>query len=311
MLKKTIEMSDDKDNEQTREEEAPQADGQQEETVDGDDQGTELPQEETAQEEEAAGDAPKKEDAEDSTPQEADSEAKTEESPPQRKGKRTRKADEEELDLDSDVKEPEILDPKIAEEMEYIKVTEPTTRLELALADALKRKESHIDRLSGEVQKLKAFISKRKQTYKRKRKDEGAPTRALSAYNIFVQDRFAKLAKENEAALKNADSDVQLKRVPPANLVASTGNQWKELPPEEKQKYEERAKADRKRYDEQMAQYQPPDKQANRKRNKTGYNMFFSAHVLQLKQSEMGVPSERGSVARLVGTAWKVSRDKI
>jgi hypothetical protein len=56
-----------------------------------------------------------------------------------------------------------------------------------------------------------------------------------------------------------------------------------------------------------MAQYQPPDKQANRKRNKTGYNMFFSAHVLRLKQSDHGVPSERGSVARLVGSAWKVS----
>jgi hypothetical protein len=54
-----------------------------------------------------------------------------------------------------------------------------------------------------------------------------------------------------------------------------------------------------------MAVYQPPDKQANRKRNKTGYNMFFSAHVLRLKNSESGVPSERGSVARLVGTAWK------
>jgi len=33
--------------------------------------------------------------------------------------------------------------------------------------------------------------------------------------------------------------------------------------------------------------------------------MFFSAHVLRLKQTESGVPSERGSVARLVGTAWK------
>lgn len=54
-----------------------------------------------------------------------------------------------------------------------------------------------------------------------------------------------------------------------------------------------------------MAAYHPPDKQANRKRNKTGYNMFFSAHVVRLKQSESGVPSERGSVARLVGTAWK------
>ena len=304
-------MSDDKDNEQAEEGETPQEEEQQEETGDGEEQGTEAPQEEATQEEDGATETPKKEDAQDDAPQEEETETKeNEESPSQRKGKRSRKEEEEELDLDSDVKEPEILDPKIAEEMEYIKVTEPTTRLELALADALKRKELHIERLSGEVQKLKAFISKRKQTYKRKRKDEGAPTRALSAYNIFVQDRFAQLAKENEAALKNADSDVQLKRVPPANLVASTGNQWKELPPEEKQKYEERAKADRKRYEEQMAQYQPPDKQANRKRNKTGYNMFFSAHVLQLKQSEMGVPSERGSVARLVGTAWKVSHHK-
>jgi len=66
-----------------------------------------------------------------------------------------------------------------------------------------------------------------------------------------------------------------------------------------------RAKADRKRYEEEMAAYQPPDKQANRKRNKTGYNMFFSAHVLRLKQTDAGVPSERGSVARLVGNAWK------
>jgi hypothetical protein len=66
-----------------------------------------------------------------------------------------------------------------------------------------------------------------------------------------------------------------------------------------------RAKGDRTRYEKQMAVYQPPDKQANRKRNKTGYNMFFSAHVLRLKNSESGVPSERGSVARLVGTAWK------
>jgi hypothetical protein len=33
--------------------------------------------------------------------------------------------------------------------------------------------------------------------------------------------------------------------------------------------------------------------------------MFFSSHVLRLKQTESGVPSERGSVARMVGSAWK------
>jgi len=198
-----------------------------------------------------------------------------------------------------------IVDPRIKEQQDIIENGIPTTILESALFEELSRKESHVQRLSGEVMKLKAFISKRKQTYKRKRKDEGAPTRALSAYNIFVQDRFSKLAKENEAALKSADSDAQLKRVPPASLVASTGNQWKELSMEDKSFYQDRAKTDRKRYDDQMAKYQPPDKQANRKRNKTGYNMFFSAHVVRLKQSEAGVPSERGSVARLVGNAWK------
>lgn len=132
------------------------------------------------------------------------------------------------------------LDPEVIKQQELIDSTPRSTELEHALYDALKRKEAQVERLTGEISKLKAFISKRKQTYKRKRKDEGAPTRALSAYNIFVQDRFSKLAKENEQALKSSDTDAQLKRVPPASLVASTGNQWKELSSEEKAHYEER-----------------------------------------------------------------------
>jgi hypothetical protein len=235
------------------------------------------------------------------------------ESPPKdekNKNKRYRQSQEdreaEEL-LNSKIFDEQLnTDPKAIAQLEFIQNNKPETELELALAGVLERKEQHIARLVSEITKLKTFISKRKQTYKRKRKDEGAPTRALSAYNIFVQDRFAQLAKENDAALKSADTNVQMQRVPPANLVASTGNAWKSLSAEDKAKYEERAKADRKRYEEQMSKYQPPDKQANRKRNKTGYNMFFSAHVLRLKQSELGVPSERGSVARLVGNAWKV-----
>ncbi|KAG7338708.1 HMG high mobility group box-containing protein [Nitzschia inconspicua] len=218
--------------------------------------------------------------------------------------RRLREQEEEEL-LNSQISDDPLQDPEYTAHLDKIKAETPKTDLEVAFAAVLNRKEQHISRLVGEISKLKGFIAKRKQTYKRKRKDEGAPTRALSAYNIFVQDRFARLAKENAAALKSTDTNIQMQRVPPANLVASTGNAWKALPAEEKAKYEERAKADRKRYDEQMAKYQPPDKHSNRKRNKTGYNMFFSAHVLRLKQSEMGVPSERGSVARLVGNAWK------
>ncbi len=197
-------------------------------------------------------------------------------------------------------------DPQTLADLKFVEENKPESELELVLTRLLEAKDNHIAKLTNEIKKLKGFISKRKQTYKRKRKDEGAPTRALSAYNIFVQDQFAKLAKKNSAALQSTDTNATLERVPPANLVASTGNQWKALPDEEKQKYRERAKKDKARYDAQMAKYQPPDKTGNRKRNKTGYNMFFSAHVLRLKQSELGVPSERGSVARLVGTAWKL-----
>jgi hypothetical protein len=196
-------------------------------------------------------------------------------------------------------------DPQTIADRKTVGEHKPESTLEIALTRLLAGKEGHVAKLTNEIKKLKGFISKRKQTYKRKRKDEGAPTRALSAYNIFVQDQFAKLAKKNSAALQSTDTNAQLERVPPANLVASTGGVWKTLSDDEKEKYRVRAKSDRKRYDDQMAKYQPPDKAGNRKRNKTGYNMFFSAHVLRLKQSELGVPSERGSVARLVGTAWK------
>jgi structure-specific recognition protein 1 len=222
--------------------------------------------------------------------------------------KRSKEDKETEEEVLEEFKEPDEddVDPKIAEEMKIIEATEPKSELEIALTETLKRRELYIKRLTAEVSKLKDFVRKRKQTYKRKRKDEGAPTRALSAYNIFVQDRFAKLSKENEQALKSADAEAYLKRVPPSSLVASTGNAWKALSAEEKQVYEERAKEDRKRYEEQMSKYQPPEKGSNRKRNKTGYNMFFSAHVMRLKSAEGGVPSERGSVARLVGNAWKV-----
>ena len=129
---------------------------------------------------------------------------------------------------------------EIQEHREIIRNNVPTTPLEIAFHADIERKDALIDRLTREITKLKAFISKRKQTYKRKRKHEGAPTRALSAYNIFVQDRFSKLAKDNEDALKSADADAQLKRVAPASLVASTGNEWKELPAEEKKRYEEK-----------------------------------------------------------------------
>ncbi|PIY46550.1 MAG: hypothetical protein COZ05_05735 [Armatimonadetes bacterium CG_4_10_14_3_um_filter_59_10] len=55
----------------------------------------------------------------------------------------------------------------------------------------------------------------------------------------FVR-RFAELSKQNEEALKSDDVNASLKRVPPSSLVSKTGNEWKELPEEIKQQYEEK-----------------------------------------------------------------------
>jgi Chromatin-associated proteins containing the HMG domain len=159
------------------------------------------------------------------------------------------------------------LDVVAKSQLKLIQETKPCSELEIALSAELERKNIQIEKLTSEVIKLKQFISKRKQTYKRKRKEDGAPTRALSAYNIFVQERFEQLARQNEEALMSSNTDKTLQRVPPASLVAQAGNEWRELPPEQKEIYKERAKADKKRYEEEMQKYSPPETQTNQKRN--------------------------------------------
>lgn len=144
--------------------------------------------------------------------------------------------DEYEIDFNETVSK----DPVIIAQLETIATTKPVSQLEIALSETLKRKQAHIDRIMNEIKKLQKFVKKRKQTYKRKRKVDGAPVRAMSAYNLFIKERFAQLAKENEEALKSDDADAAMRRVPPASLIAKTGNEWKTLPPEVKAKYEER-----------------------------------------------------------------------
>mmetsp|Transcript_10337 Transcript_10337/g.19314 ORF Transcript_10337/g.19314 Transcript_10337/m.19314 type:complete len:580 (+) Transcript_10337:404-2143(+) len=216
--------------------------------------------------------------------------------------------------FDTKVEKGPPLDAIAKTQLKLIEEKQPTTELEIALTAELERKNVQIEKLTSEIIKLKQFISKRKQTYKRKRKEDGAPTRALSAYNIFVQERFEQLAKQNEEALMSSNTDKTLQRVPPASLVAQAGNEWRELPPEQKEVYKERAKADKKRYEEEMEKYNPPENPTiNKKRNKTGYNLFFSEYVDKEKLNRRedddldhdSADKERGNLAKVVGNAWK------
>jgi len=196
-------------------------------------------------------------------------------------------------------------DPDHLHNHEVITNATPSTELEIALKAELDRQIRHNEVLVGECTKLRVFISKRKQTYKRKRKDEGAPRKKLSGYNLFVRERFAEIARANEDALRSADSGAELKRIPPASNIASSGHAWSQLSAEEKARYNEMAKPDEDRYEKESADYVVPEK-VNRKRNKTGYNLFFSKHVQDLRQNHnAGIPAERGSTARIVADAWK------
>lgn len=121
---------------------------------------------------------------------------------------------------------------------DLIATSAPAPPLEIALAAELRRQTAVVARLQSELSKLQNFVSKRKQTYKRKRKDDEAPRKSLSGYNMFVRERFAKLAEENKKALESGDTTRQMERVPPHEKVAEAGRAWKALSKEEKAKYD-------------------------------------------------------------------------
>lgn len=115
----------------------------------------------------------------------------------------------------------------------------PSTDLEVALRAELDRQVRHNAVLAAECAKLRRFVSKRKQSYKRKRLDDAAPRKKLSGYNLFVRERFAAIARANEDALRSADSEKELTRTRPASNIASSGRAWSQLSAEEKARYNE------------------------------------------------------------------------
>ena len=85
------------------------------------------------------------------------------------------------------------------------------------------------------------MVEQRKKTSRRK-KDPNAPKRALSAYMFF--------ANENRDIIKAENPDVSFGQV--GKLL---GEKWKALSPEEKEPYEAKAKADKRRYESEKELY--------------------------------------------------------
>ena len=135
------------------------------------------------------------------------------------------------------------LEPNDIRNREIINDSTPKSELEVALTSELHRLTRQNELLSQECTRLRGCFTSstttnakknifRKQiNYKRKRKDESAPRKVLSGYNLFVRERYAKIAKDNEEAMKSG-----AKQMVNTN-ISSSGKAWNMLTTEEKEKY--------------------------------------------------------------------------
>ena len=85
-------------------------------------------------------------------------------------------------------------------------------------------------------------MSGEKKRATRKKKDPDAPKRSLSAYMFF--------ANENRDVVRSENPGISFGQV--GKLL---GEKWKAMQSEEKQPYESKADADKKRYEKEKAEY--------------------------------------------------------
>lgn len=83
---------------------------------------------------------------------------------------------------------------------------------------------------------------KQKRRAKKKKKDPNAPKRPTSAYFYYAGDVRPGIREENP--------DMKITQV-----MSQIGAQWRELTDEDKKPYEEQAAKDRKRYENEMKEY--------------------------------------------------------
>ena len=79
----------------------------------------------------------------------------------------------------------------------------------------------------------------------RGKKDAGRPKGRMSSYAFFVQAQRECQKQQNES-------------LPLPEFSKKCSEDWKKLGPDEKEKYEAMAAADKLRYDREMAEYVPP-----------------------------------------------------
>lgn len=97
---------------------------------------------------------------------------------------------------------------------------------------------------SGKKNITKARCSKGQKAARKKKTETSLPKRPLTAYNMFFADLRRRLLSRGEPKLGFTE------------LVRHVASQWKQLVPEQKEVFEQKATADRERYERELEQWE-------------------------------------------------------
>lgn len=135
--------------------------------------------------------------------------------------------------------------------------------------------ESEVDDSGGTAQEDEKPKKREKRRYHyRNKKPSGMPKRPLSAYNYFFREQrpiiLAKIESDraNETASAAEDGNSEEGKSPSlfSTMGKSIAEAWKNITPEDKEKYKAMAAEDMKRYREEMDKYHKAVAEASRKR---------------------------------------------
>jgi len=196
----------------------------------------------------------------------------------------------EESDLDIPVKKKS---KKIKEEESSSKYAPTTPKSREGVRSDKKRKS-----VATPTSSKKAESSSSK---KKSKKDSNAPKKPLTSYMLFMSSQRSKIKEQNP--------DMSF-----ADLSRQVASEFKKLTPDGKQKYEDMAKKDKERYNNEMKNYTPPsDEEDEKPKNKkdpkapkkglTAYN-FFCKEMREVVKKE-NPDASFGELSKLVGEKYK------
>lgn len=163
--------------------------------------------------------------------------------------------------------------------------------------------------LAGQFSQFGSNVSQCADTGRRtrsrpKRKDPNAPKKPRSAY-VFFMEKERKVVKEEDATLR------------PNHIMKVVGEKWAKMSTEEKEEYEDMAKADRARYLEAMKEYTPPttppdEPGAKRAKKDDGPKKPSTAFMLFSKELRHKLGREMNSAEKTkkIAETWREMTDE-